>query len=255
VEVSDTEEGGEISSRIQNLIEKGAKPSSCAVLIRRWSQARPILAALTEAGIPCEIVEGGDLLSRPEVHFVSDHLRLSANPGGSRESLLRLLSRPPALLEPDDLSAVFSFGSEAALSAPETVPNLSPAARECLGHLSGVLAMLEMEMAEADSLGTFVERTIEVTGLGHELRSSPEPEADLALQFPGIFRDVAAEFGDVRYIGEFIRYLEISADSRSSESATPPSGETDSVRVTTIHKAKGLEFDDVFVPALRKTLL
>jgi DNA helicase II / ATP-dependent DNA helicase PcrA len=252
--VSDTAEGREISSRIQTLIQDGAKPSSCAVLIRRWSQARPILAALTEAGIPCEIVEGGDLLSRPEVRLVTDHLRLAASPGSSGESLLRLLSRAPALLDPDDLSAVFSFGSEAALRAPETVPDLSPPARERLGHLSGVLAMLEMEMAEADSLGTFVERTIEVTGLGHELRSSPEPEADLALQFLGIFRDVAAEFGDVRYIGEFIRYLEISADSRSSESATPPSGETDSVRVTTIHKAKGLEFDHVFIPGLSAKL-
>jgi DNA helicase-2/ATP-dependent DNA helicase PcrA len=254
VEVSDTEEGREISSRIQTLVEDGAEPSSCAVLIRRWSQARPILAALTEAGIPCEIVEGGDLLSRSEVRFVSDHLRLAANPGGSGESLLRLLSRAPALLDPNDLDAVFSFGSEAALRAPGTIPNLSPVARERLGHLSGVLAMLEMEMAEADSLGTFVEQTIEVTGLGHELRSSPEPEADLALQFLGIFRDVAAEFGDVRFIGEFIRYLEISADSRSSESATPPSGETDSVRVTTIHKAKGLEFDHVFVPGLSAKL-
>ena len=82
-------------------------------------------------------------------------------------------------------------------------------------------------MAEADSLGAFVERAIEVTGLGHELRSSPEPEADLALQFLGIFCDVAAEFGDVRFIGEFIRYLEIIADSRSSEFAPPPSAHTE----------------------------
>ena len=256
VEVSDTEEGREISRRIQDLIEEGAEPSSCAVLIRRWSQARPILAALTEAGIPCEIVEGGDLLSRPEVRFVSDHLRLVASPGGARESLLRLLSRAPSLLDPNDLRAVFSApgGPEAALRHPEGVLNLSIHARERLGNRSGVLARLEAEMAEADSLGAFVERTVEITGLGHELRSSPEPGAALALQFLGIFRDVAGEFGDVRFIGEFIRYLEISADARSSESATPPSGETDSVRVTTIHKAKGLEFDHVFVPGLSAKL-
>jgi len=256
VGVTDAEEGQEISRRIRALLEGGAEPSSCAVLIRRWSQARPILAALTEAGIPCEIVEGGDLLSRPEVRFVSDHLRLAANPAGARESLLRLLSRAPSLLDPNDLRSAFSApgGPEAALRAPESVPSLSAIARARLGDLSGVLARLEVEMAEADSLGAFVERAVEVTGLGHELRSSPEPAAALALQFLGIFRDVAGEFGDVRFIGEFIRYLEISADARSSESATPPSGETDSVRVTTIHKAKGLEFDHVFVPGLSAKL-
>ena len=257
VGVSDAEEAREISRRIQVLLEEGAEPSSCAVLIRRWSQARPILAALTEAGIPCEIVEGGDLLSRPEIRFVSDHLRLVASPGGARESLLRLLSRAPTLLDPNDLRAVFSApgGPEAALRNPDSVQDLSAIARERLGHLSSVLARLEAEMAEADSLGAFVDRTVEVTGLGHELRSSPEPGAALALQFLGIFRDMAGEFGDVRFIGEFIRYLEISADSRSSESsATPPSGKTDSVRVTTIHKAKGLEFDHVFVPGLSAKL-
>ncbi len=256
VGASDAEEGREISRRIQALIEEGAEPSSCAILIRRWSQARPILAALTEAGIACEIVEGGDLLSRPEVRFVSDHLRLAASPGGARESLLRLLSRAPSLLDPNDLRAVFSApgGPETALRSPEAVPGISDASRERLGNLSTVLARLEAEMAEADSLGAFVERAVEVTGLGHELRSSPEPEAALALQFLGIFRDVAGEFGEVRFLGEFIRYLEISADSRSSESATPPSGETDAVRVTTIHKAKGLEFDHVFVPGLSAKL-
>ena len=256
VGVSDTEEGQEIARRIQILIEDGATPATCAVLVRRWSQAQAVLAALTEAGIPCEIVEGGDLLSRPEVRFVTDHLRLVADPGGSALSLLRLLSRAPALLDPNDLRAAFTSpgGPEAALRDPDSVPNLSNAARVRLGELSSVLARLEAEMAEVDSLGAFVERAVEVTGLGHELRASTEPEAALALQFLGLFRDVAAEFGGVRFVGELLRYLEVSADYRSSESVSPPSGETDSVRVTTIHKAKGLEFEHVFVPGLSAKL-
>lgn len=256
VGASDTEEGHEIARRIQALLEGGATPATCAVLVRRWSQAPAVLAALTEAGIPCEIVEGGDLLSRPEVRFVTDHLRLVADPGDSAQSLLRLLSRAPALLDPNDLRAAFSApgGPEAALRDPDSVSGLSNPARARLGDLSAVLARLEAEMAEAESLGAFVERAVEVTGLSHELRASPEPEAALALQFLGLFRDVAAEFGAVRFVGELLRYLEVSADSRSSESVSPPSGETDSVRVTTIHKAKGLEFDHVFVPGLSAKL-
>ncbi|MBA2345988.1 MAG: ATP-dependent helicase, partial [Rubrobacter sp.] len=256
VGVSDTEEAEEITRRIQDLLRDGASPSSCAVLVRRWSQAPPVLAALTDAGIPCEIVEGGDLLSRPEVRFVSDHLRLVADPGNSGESLIRLLSRAPSLLDANDLRAVFGApgGPEAALRNPLSVPGLSAPARRRVADLSLVLASLEAEMAAADSLGAFVERTVGVTGLGHELRSSPEQHAELALQFIGLFRDVAAEFGETRFIGEFMRYLEVSAESRSAESVSPPSGETDSVRVTTIHRAKGLEFDHVFVPGLSARL-
>ncbi len=256
VGVSDREEGREIARRIRALVEGGAELSSCAVLVRRWSQAPPVLAALTEAGVPCEIVEGGDLLSRPEVRFVSDHLRLAARPGNEREALLRLLSRAPVLLDPNDLGAVFSApgGPEAVLRDPEEVLGLSASGRGRLRRLSGVLDRLEAEMALADSLGTFVERAVEVTGLGHELRSSPEPGAALALQFLGIFRDIAAEFGEARFLEEFVRYLEISEGSRASESASPPSGTSDAVRVTTIHKAKGLEFEHVFAPGLSAKL-
>ena len=54
-------------------------------------------------------------------------------------------------------------------------------------------------------------------------------------------------------IGEFIRYLEVTPIPLP-ESVTPPSGATNAVRVTTVHKAKGLEFDHVFVPGLSDKL-
>ncbi len=256
VGVSDAEEGRGIAARIGELVKAGVSPGSCAVLIRRWSQAAPVLSALSEAGIPCEVAEGGNLLSRPEVTYVSDHLRLVANPDAARDALLRLLSRHPALLSPSDLSAVFGApgGPHTALADPSSVPGLSVEARERLRNLKGTLDELEGELAAADSLGTFVERTIEVTGLGHELRSTPAPDARLALQFLGLFRDVAREFGEVAFIEEFMRYLEIMDESASTEHVSPPTEHADAVRVMTVHRAKGLEFDHVFVPGLSHDL-
>jgi DNA helicase-2/ATP-dependent DNA helicase PcrA len=255
-EPSDTDEGREVAARISKLVEGGTSPGSCAVLIRRWDQAAAILDALSEAGIPCEVAESGDLLARPEVTLLSDYLRLVASPTKSGEALLRILSRGPFLLSPADLELVFGAkeGPHAALADPDSVDDLSAEASERLHALRCILDELEGEFAAADSLGTFVERAIEVTGLGGELRSTPTPAARLALQFLDLFRDVAREFGDVQYIEELIRYLEIMDDSTSPERVAPPTEFTDAVRVMTVHRAKGLEFDHVFVPGLSHEL-
>ncbi|MDP9487535.1 MAG: PD-(D/E)XK nuclease family protein, partial [Actinomycetota bacterium] len=221
-----------------------------------WNQAARILDALSEAGIPCEVAESGDLLSRPEITLLSDYLRLVANPTRSNDALLRLLLRGPFLLPPADLKAFFGApgGPNVALADPASLDGLSTEARERLHRLRGVLEVLEGELAAADSMGTFVERAIEVVGLGPELRATPTPGARLALQFLGLLRDMSREFGEVRYIGELIRYLEIMDDATSTERVAPPTEHTDAVRVMTVHRAKGLEFDHVFVPGLSHEL-
>ncbi len=251
-EVSDAAEANEIASRIGRLVEDGVSPGSCAVLIRRWSQAAPVLDALSDAGIPCEVAESGDLLARPEVTLVSDYLRLVARPARSRDALLRLLTRNPLLLSASDLRAVFGTpgGTRRALEDPGSFQNLSDEARERLAKLRSTLDRLEAELAAAVSLGEFVERAVEVVGVGRELRSTPTAGARLGLQFLGIFCDVAREFGEVGSIEEFIRYLEIMGESTATERASPPTEHADAVRVMTVHRAKGLEFDHLFVPGL-----
>jgi DNA helicase-2/ATP-dependent DNA helicase PcrA len=252
VSVTDAEEAREIARRIKALVEGGASPGSCAVLIRRNPQAVPLIEALVEEGLPCEIADAGGLLSRPEITLLSDYLRLAASPHGATESLLRVLLRPPVLLDEDDLRSVLMCpgGPEAALSRPEAVPRISDEGATRLRYFAGLLDGLERELADSDSLGSFVEKAIEVLGLGHELRSSPRPEARVALQYLTMYGEVAREFGDVRHLEEFLRYLEVVSSSGSAEFSLPPSEHTDAVRVLTVHKAKGLEFDHVFVPGL-----
>ncbi|HEV8045005.1 MAG TPA: ATP-dependent helicase, partial [Rubrobacter sp.] len=250
VSVTDAEEAREIARRIKTLVEHGASPGSCAVLIRRNPQAAPLISALADEGLPCEISDAGGLLSRPEITLLSDYLHLAASPRASRESLLRVLLRHPILLDENDLRAVVECpdGPEAALANPDTVPRLSGRGAGRLRPFAETMDGLERELAVADSVGSLVERAIETLGLGHELRSSPAPEARVALQYLAIFREVAREFGEARFLRDFLRYLKVVSGSGSAEFSLPPSEHTDAVRVLTVHKAKGLEFDHVFVP-------
>lgn len=252
VSATDTEEAKEIARRIKELTETGVSPASCAVLIRRRSQTPALLSALDAEGVPCEIADAGDLLSRPEITLLSDYLRLAANPNRGGRSLINVLLRHPVLLDENDLRAVLEHpgGPQRAVADPGTTPNLSEGRISRLSHFAGVLDDLEGAMGAADSLGDFVEQTVEVLGLGHELRSSPDPDARIAIQYLAIFTDVAREFGDVRHLEDFLRYLEVVTASNASEFAMSPSEHSDAVRVTTVHRAKGLEFDHVFVPGL-----
>ncbi|MGH3088381.1 MAG: ATP-dependent helicase [Rubrobacteraceae bacterium] len=254
VGVTDAEEAAEIAERVRGIVAEGGSYASRAVLIRKWSQAPSFLHALSEAGVPCEVVKGGDLLSRPEVRHLMDYLRLVARPGGVGAALLRVLSRHPRLLSDGDLRAVFEHGRGfwAALSDPESVENLSDEARNRLLRLRDVLARLEGELSAAESLGDFVERTIEVVGLGREVRSAPGAEAKLAVRFLETVVEVADEFGKVGRLEEFLRYVEVSEGSAASENVEPPEAASEAVVLTTIHSAKGLEFDHVFVPGLSK---
>ncbi len=252
VATGDREEAREISARIAGLLQGGASPQDCAVLVRRRSQTGPVVDALGERDIPCEIADVGGLLSRPEISLLSDYLRIAAEPAGCRPATVRALLRPPVRLGEHDLKHLLTAprGPESALDRPDTVPGLSDEGAERIRHFNALRDGLEAALAGAETLGDFVEEAAETIGLGQELRSSPGSEARISRQYLGAFHEVAREFGETSFLQEFLRYLELVSRSETSEFSAPPSEEADAVRVLTVHRAKGLEFDHVFVPGL-----
>lgn len=252
---TDSGEAGEIAGRIERLVADGASEGECAVLIRKWSQSGAVVEALSEKGIPCEVVRGGELLESDEARYLTDTLRVFADGGGNREAFVRLLSRDPYLLSDGDMEAVFEapVGVQGAVFAPEAVQGLSDEGVRRVGRLRDVLTRLEEEQSPAVTLEEFVERVVEVTGLGREVRAIPT-RALREMSQHGIeaFRDLAGEFGGVERLEEFLRYVEVSQSADRSETTRPAEVEGDAVVVTTIHGVKGLEFDHVFIPGLSK---
>ena len=143
---------------------------------------------------------------------------------------------PGSLIEAlEDLGspAAYSFAGYARLTA------LAAELRMLRGHVARPLAELVTE----------VERTL---GLDIEVASRPGTDPAAARADLDAFADAAAAFaGDIREptLGAFLAYL-AAAESEEFGLEAGRVGETDSVKLATVHAAKGLQWAAVFVPGL-----
>lgn len=260
-----------------------AKWSDVAVLLRRNSSIAPLYAALRERDVPCEIVGLGGLLQLPEVADVVATLRLlddvTANPElvrlltgprwalgrgdlallGRRavqlarvradadtddDALLRTLEAAVSQIEPTEVVSLLD-----AVEDPGDAP-LSPEARE---RVAAFAAELKMLRAHADEpVLDLVRRVIATLGLDVELAATPEQIARGGRIQLAAFVDAIAGYSDVdgdASLAGLLAYLDAEESHGVGLEQAVPS-EADSVKLLTIHKAKGLEWDAVFIPAL-----
>jgi DNA helicase II / ATP-dependent DNA helicase PcrA len=258
------------------------RPSNIAVLCRKRAQFAVLRAALEARDIPVEVVGLGGLLTVPEVADIVATLQVMHDPAASG-ALARLLTSPRWRIGPADLVALgrrargLAAGQESpehqsgprdlvsgALSdltrdtgsLVEALDDLGSAAaysfagyarmsavatelRVLRGHVARPLAELVME----------VERTL---GLDIEVASRPGTDPAAARADLDAFADAAAAFaGDAQEptLGAFLAYLE-AAESEEFGLEAGQVGETDSVKLATVHAAKGLQWAAVFVPGL-----
>ncbi|WP_158600626.1 ATP-dependent DNA helicase [Tessaracoccus antarcticus] len=249
-----------------------------AVLVRRNSTLADVFEAFRDRDIPTEIVGLGGLLHLPEVAPIVATLRIlddvAANP-----DVAAVLSGPRWRLGLADLEAL-------GRRARDLVGDHRIA--EAHGVLTDELAqvMTEADPAEVASLLDAVnnpgEATLSpsgrsrVTEFGRELaelrRHAHEPVVDLVRRIVsrlGLEVELLArDGGDTSQLARFITaisdYVDVDGDGSLSgllawleaeddhgvglEQAVP--SDEDSVKLLTIHRAKGLEWNTVFLPAL-----
>ncbi len=254
--------------------------SDIAILLRDGSEFGALAVALRRAGVPVEIVGLSGLLQQPEVRDVVATLHVVQAPTANA-ALLRLLTGPRwrigardlallgrrarALAAPptrcDDVVATDRLAGAVAGSDPTDVPALSEAleepgrlpysaaATEWFGSLAAELRQLR-SVADAP-LVELVRRVIECLGLDVELGADPGPDAAAARDnLSGLLQSVedfvTAE--PAARLDGFLAYL--SAEEECGGIAVATASPSDSVKVMTVHKAKGLEWPVVFVPFL-----
>jgi DNA helicase-2/ATP-dependent DNA helicase PcrA len=264
-----------IAGRLRTIHDRGEAWSSCAVLCRTSRLFYSLQEVFREHDIPVEIVGLAGLLTLPEVVEVLAYARAVADPFAS-VALARILLGPRYRVGFKDVARVAAWSKSRNSRARtteegEAMPYLFAEALEHLDEAEGLSdegrGRLEAFRSELRDLreqarrpvGEFLGEVIRRIGLLEELDASPGRAVSAARK-----RNLAAFLEEVHAFapieGEltlraFLDYVDqVEAADKPEWAPVQPSSD-DSVKVMTIHQAKGLEFDNVFVPGLALDLL
>ena len=265
-----------VVQRIREQLDAGRKHDRIAILCRTNSYIQLFAEALRGAGIPVAAASLGSVLHLPEVVEVLSVLRVAQS--GDNASLVRLLTGPQWRIGDRDLAAlgaraqsfvdgpagqtddlrqraqeaVGSVDPVDVVSLLEAVydpgPAVSDEARERLGELVRQLDAIRPALAAGVEEAAY--RIIDVTGLAVEVRLGTQA-ASRVDALASLF-DVIATYRsahDDPSVAAFLQWLNLAEQLDETPDADFPI-RGHAVQVMSVHRAKGLEWDCVFVPAL-----
>jgi DNA helicase-2/ATP-dependent DNA helicase PcrA len=270
--------------------QAGVRPSDVAVLCRKRSQFVALRKAIEARGIPVEVVGLGGLLVVPEVQDVVATLRVLHDAGASDalarlltgprwrigpRDLVALGRRARALVrgegdgrpgapapahsDPDEQDALAEAVTDLTAETGSLVEALDdlgdPDAYSPVGYARMHALAAELRRLRAHVGRPLADLTAEaerMLGLDIEVAARPDADPVAARADLDAFTDVADAFtgeGAEPTLGAFLAYL-TAAQQEEFGLETGRVGESDSVKLLTVHAAKGLQWPAVFVPGL-----
>lgn len=267
-----------IAARYRAAAEAGEQPPTAAVLVRRNADAGPIAEALTNRGVPVEVVGVAGLLSISEVAQVVSMLRLVADPTAGAAAM-EVLTGPRWRLGARDLAALWRRANvldgqrTAAVSAQQIVDAVAADVdTACLadaladpGPLDAYSAQGYRRIAAAGAevsrlrgflthpVGDVVAEIRRTLGVDVEVRAAhPDGAAGSGAENLDRFADVVARYADRpgADAAGLLAYLDAAEVVENGLSPAEVSVAPGRVQVLTVHAAKGLEWQLVAVPHL-----
>jgi DNA helicase-2/ATP-dependent DNA helicase PcrA len=263
----------------------GVPYGEMAIFFRINAQSRVLEEALRVGRVPYVIVRGRSFYEQAEIKDAIAYLRLSVNPR-SDVDLLRVVNSPPRGIGDTTLERVSQYASERHLALYDVlvgqrlaeIPELNAGAR---ARLAAFRALLD-ELGVVASAGSAAETTQTVltrsgmlerlTGIANHSTGAKSDEArerhENLMELVGAAREADERFAVAAQADRISSPSQSEGEGREGGDATSPlmsfleqvaligdaDGATgaDRVSVMTMHAAKGLEFDAVFIAGLEE---
>lgn len=239
-----------IARQIQHLHTTAQLPyRAFAVLYRAHHHRNYLVQALARAGLPFTI-RNLSILYHTLVRDLIAYLRVLDSPSDNI-SLARLLAIPYWQLQPAHLEELAARARQQRIPLEEVVRALHPTLLHQHTRLGELLALIDALREQCPKLtatalfNTLLERL--------ELRLlAADPDRAYLERFATFLREWEESKSESKRLHEFVEYLAFFTEA-GGEICLPEEAHTsDAVQLMTVHAAKGLEFDNVFVLRLNR---
>jgi ATP-dependent helicase/nuclease subunit A len=227
--------------------DDGARFRRFALLFRSLVNASDYARALRQAGLPCLLDGGRDFASRPEVLDLLTFLRACASPNDG-PSWLALLRSPMGAVPDAELQRYVRDGQRLSCPAPGARPPDSVLYPSLRRTFESMLRFLRR--ARGLPPDEVIQAALSTTPLLLLHAASHDGSQRLAnlRKCEALARELADRGLTLQ---EIVAEIEATFTGDRGEAESPLADETlDAVRLLSVHKAKGLEFEVVFVPDL-----
>ena len=252
-----------VADEVETLRKAGVDYAGMAVFYRTNSQSRALEEIFIRSAVPYKIMGGTKFYDRAEIKDALAYLVAVANPADEL-AVRRILNKPRRGIGDVTETAIARFAAEEGISFRDALANASalgvgPKIQKAIAHLDAVLVEATAIMLPAS--GEVAPPTAVTDGLNvllgksgylDALRISKDPQDEARVENLDELVAVTREFARNNPDGtllDFLTEVALVSDADDLDDATG------SVSLMTLHTAKGLEYDAVFLTGVEEDLL
>ena len=236
------EEARTLGDRVEDHQRKGVDLSDMAILVRAGFQTREFEERLITLGVPYRVVGGARFYERKEIRDAVAYLRVIQQPDDDM-AFDRIVNTPKRGIGATSMQSVHGFARANGLSLYRAVADLvqtddlPKAARRNLAQLLDDFDRWR-RMETSETLSDLAALVLDESGYTTALQKDKSPEAPGRLEN---LKELVSALEEFETLAGFLEHI-----SLVMENADDPS--ESKISLMTLHAAKGLEFDLVFLP-------